>query len=93
MKRWQRAVSVVTGATALVGMAAPAAQACAVCFGDPNDPLVKGAASGVVFMAVVIYGVLLSMVGMASLCLIRARRIRARSIGIDTPSPSTPNVS
>lgn len=39
------------------------AQACSTCFGDPDSSLTKGALAGVIVLAVVVYGVLFSFVG------------------------------
>lgn len=56
-------------------LAPQAAWACAVCFGDPDSDLAKGAVRGVVFLAVVIGGVLVSIAGIATSWFVRARRL------------------
>ncbi|HPF40392.1 MAG TPA: hypothetical protein P5081_21935 [Phycisphaerae bacterium] len=48
--------------------------ACSVCQGDPNSKLVQGAEAGVLFMVVVTYGLLLSMVGLGATWFVRQRR-------------------
>ena len=42
----------------LMGLMGPAAQACSVCFGDPNSSLSKGAVAGVSVLLLVVLGVL-----------------------------------
>lgn len=54
---------------------APTVHACAVCFGKSDDPMVRGAAAGVIFLAIVVYGVLFSFVGIAGLFFLKARRL------------------
>jgi hypothetical protein len=34
----------------LLALVAPAANACPVCFGDPNSPMVKGTSNGIMFL-------------------------------------------
>ena len=53
----------------------PPAQACSVCFGDPNSPLVKGAAMGVLVLAGVIGFVLTGVAGTSLFWLHRSRRL------------------
>lgn len=43
---------------ALLALLSPGAQACSVCFGDPNSSLSKGAVAGVGVLLVVVLGVL-----------------------------------
>lgn len=52
-----------------------AAQACSVCFGDPNSALVKGAASGILVLMGVIGCVLCGFVSLGGYWMIRARRL------------------
>ncbi len=52
-----------------------ALQACSVCFGDPDSPMTKAASAGVLFLAVVIYGVLFSFAGVTVFWVVRARRL------------------
>lgn len=56
------------------------ARACAVCQGNPDSDLVKGAKSGVLMMILVTYGVLLCFGGFAALWFVRHRRNLRRSI-------------
>ncbi len=51
------------------------AWACAVCFGDPDSDMVKGASAGVWVLAGVIYGLLMCFGGFLGFCVIRARRL------------------
>jgi hypothetical protein len=65
--------------TPLVGLAliaAPsAAQACSVCFGDPDSPMAKGAVAGVAIMVGFIGFVLFGIAGTACFWMVRCRRI------------------
>ncbi len=56
-------------------LAAQPVWACAVCFGDPNSDMVKGAKAGVIVLAVIVYGVVLTMVGVAGFWAFKARKI------------------
>jgi hypothetical protein len=58
-----------------VFLSAASARACAVCGGDSNSDIVKGAMSGVVVMVAVTYGVLFCFAGMMVACVVRARRM------------------
>lgn len=51
--------------------------ACATCFGDPESNIAKGAMSGVIVLAIVVYGMLMCMVGTTFLWWRRSRRIAA----------------
>ena len=51
------------------------AWACGVCQGDPDSEMVKGAEAGVIFLAVVIYGLLMGFAGFFVTCIVRARRL------------------
>jgi hypothetical protein len=51
------------------------AHACATCFGDPESNIAKGAASGVMVMAVILYGVMMCMAGTTFLWWRRSRRM------------------
>ncbi len=51
------------------------AHACSVCFGDPNSPLVKGAAMGVLVLGGVIGFVLTGVAGTCLFWLHRSRRL------------------
>lgn len=67
---------------ALVVLVLPdAAQACSVCFGDPDHPMTKGAVAGVYVMIGFVGFVLTGIIGTAAFWMVRTRRINA------TPSP------
>lgn len=70
---WWAALALVAAAAVLSW--APTVRACAVCFGKSDDPMVRGAAAGVIFLAIVVYGVLFSFVGIAGLFFLKARRL------------------
>ncbi|HYB99024.1 MAG TPA: hypothetical protein VEC57_07785 [Candidatus Limnocylindrales bacterium] len=65
---------------ALVAAAPSAATACAVCFGDPNSPLSKGADAGVLFLLGVVVVVLAMF---ASLFLYWMRRMRMNELSME----------
>jgi len=52
------------------------ALACAVCQGDPDSGMAKGAKAGVLLLALVTYGMLMGFVGIAACWIVRARRMR-----------------
>ena len=56
-------------------LGAQAAQACSVCFGDPNSALVKGAASGILVLFGVICCVLCGFASLGGYWMVRARRL------------------
>ncbi len=56
--------------------------ACTVCYGDPDAPMTKAAQAGILFLAVIIYGVLFSFAGVTAFWVVRARRLASNS-----PSP------
>lgn len=58
-----------------LGSAASQARACAVCFGDPNSPLVKGAFAGVMVLVGVISFVLVGVAGTGMYWIHRGRRL------------------
>ncbi|MEK6643426.1 MAG: hypothetical protein AABZ08_05910 [Planctomycetota bacterium] len=65
-------------------------QACAVCGGDKDSDMVKGAMSGVIVMVCITYGVLLGFAGMIATFVVRARRLaRAESVRDDGDSVSS----
>ena len=67
-------------AAAPLALAAAPAFPCAVCFGDPASPLTQGAKAGVLFMAVMVYMVVMMMGGVALFWYIRARQLRAQAV-------------
>jgi len=61
---------------ALVALAAPSvAQACSVCFGDPDSPMTTGAVAGVAVMVGFIGFILFGIAGTACFWMVRCRRI------------------
>jgi hypothetical protein len=67
-------------ASLLVLMTALPLQACAVCGGDKDSDMVRGALSGVIVMVCITYGVLFCFAGMIASFVVRARRLaRAES--------------
>ena len=54
--------------------------ACAVCFGDPNSPMVHGALAGVWFLLGVVGFVLSSIVGVTFYWIRRARLVQLQEI-------------
>jgi hypothetical protein len=54
--------------------------ACAVCFGDPNSPMVHGAMAGVWFLLGVVGFVLSSILGMTFYWIRRARLVQLQEI-------------
>ena len=48
--------------------------ACAVCYGDPNAPMVRGAQQGILAMLIITYAVLIGIGGMFAFVIFRARR-------------------
>ena len=65
-----------TGLT-LIAVTSQPVLACAVCFGDPDSDMVKGAKAGVLVLAVIVYGVVFSMAGVAGFWILKSRRIAA----------------
>lgn len=61
----------------LLAIGARAADACPVCAGDPDSPLTKGAAAGVVFLVVVVSSLLAGIAFTAFTWARRAREIEA----------------
>lgn len=50
------------------------AEACSVCFGDPDSPLTHGAKWGILTMVVLTYSLLVGMAAMLGFVMVRARR-------------------
>lgn len=71
MKRWMIPLSVFFFTPLF---SAVQASACAVCQGDPDSALTKGAEAGVLLLAIVTYAVLLGFAGMAVFWFVRTRR-------------------
>jgi len=74
---------VTTAVAVIVCGAARHAEACAVCFGDPNSPLTKGALWGVAVMAGVIGSVLACIAGTGLYWIHRSRKLRATDVTED----------
>ncbi len=68
-------MAIVLGALA-IGLSAAPAWACAVCQGNKDSDLVKGAEAGVFTMVLITYGVLMCFGAMVVACFIRSRRLR-----------------
>lgn len=58
------------------GFRAAPAWACAVCQGNKDSDLVKGAEAGVFTMVLITYGVLMCLGAMVAACFVRSRRSR-----------------
>ena len=76
--------------TALVLLSPGFAQACAVCFGDPNSPLTIGAKAGVAFMLGVLMIVLGGIFAVTIFWARRARLAQVQSI-LRGEKPSSAN--
>jgi len=78
---------VIAAVLGLAGiLSALPAHACAVCFGDPNDPMVKGTAAGILLLAGTIYTLLLGIGGITALWLVRSRRLHRLPRESDLPT-------
>ncbi|MCG3127898.1 MAG: hypothetical protein CHACPFDD_02771 [Phycisphaerae bacterium] len=77
----------------LVLLAVPAAQACPVCFGDPDSPLVQGAVQGIVLLLAVTGIVLGGFVGLGTFWFVRARRASLMPGGFACPAARPPGAS
>lgn len=71
--RWLRLA--LSGAI-LAGGLVTEARACAVCYGDPDSALVKGAWWGVALLGAIVYGLLFAIVGITVSWTRRARKLR-----------------
>jgi len=81
---------VIAAISAFLSAATPTF-ACAVCGGDTNSDMVKGALSGVVAMVAITYGVLFCFAAMMLACFVRARRLaRAGGQGRDGGDSARP---
>lgn len=69
--------SIVAALAALAAFAPAKAFSCAVCFGDPASPLTQGAKAGIIFLAVMVYMVVMTMGGVALFWWSRARKLAA----------------
>lgn len=64
------------------------ANACPVCFGDPDSDMAKGAVSGIIVLGIIAYGTMMGMVGVGVCWFVRARRLASKS---ELPSDSGPS--
>ena len=87
MKR--NVVLLAVAAVALLALA-PSTAGCPVCYGESDDPIVKGARASILFMIIVTYGLLGSGVVTFLLLRRRARRLAAAAAtpAFDAPNPS-----
>jgi len=76
----QSRLMVVLLAVALGILYAAPASACSVCFGDPDSPMVKGAAAGILVLGGVVYTLLAGILGITIFWIVRARRLSALEI-------------
>lgn len=63
----------------VIAVAPPSASACAVCFGDPESPLARGAIVGMTVLLAVTALVLGAVAFVGGYWIIRARRLPAQS--------------
>jgi len=68
----------VSAAMAFGGLSVDGAWGCSVCGGDPASPLTQGALSGVLFMVILTYAVVLGLAAAPILWAVRSRRLRRR---------------
>ena len=62
---------------------------CAVCFGDPEAPMTKGAQAGVIFLAGVVYSILMASGSVVVYWMIRARRLEREELSHSIDRPAT----
>ncbi len=84
-------IAVLVVAAGLWLLSAAPAGACAVCGGDPDSDMVKGAESGVLLMIIVTYGVLLGFAGLAATWFVRSRRLARLPDAAGAESSVTPD--
>ena len=63
------------------------AAACAVCFGEPNSAMVKGAEAGILVLLGVIGSLLLSIIGVTVFWAYRAKRLSEMQNAVPFPAP------
>lgn len=71
---------------ACLGLSPASAIACAVCYGDPDSLMAKGAVSGILVLAGVIATVLTGVAGTGLFWIYRSRRLDSLA---NDPSPDT----
>ncbi len=59
----------------ILALAADAARACSICYGDPDSDMGRGAVWGVAFLGAVVAVVLLGMATTAACWIVKARRL------------------
>lgn len=64
---------------AAVLQASDQAQACSVCFGDPDSDMTRGALWGVIVLGAIVYSVLIGGVALGVTWFVRARRLERGS--------------
>ena len=72
-----RSRSVLTIAALILPAAAPVAQACPVCFGDPDSAMVQSAGTGILVLLGCIAFVLGSIVTIGGCWIVRAHKLNA----------------
>lgn len=75
LRRIQRACFVFLAGLGFV-LAANSGFACAVCFGDPDSEMVHGAKAGVLFLAGLVYFVLMLFASVVVFWMVRARKLQ-----------------
>lgn len=75
---------------ALLVILASDAIACAVCFGDPNSSMVKGAEAGILVLLGVIGTLLLSIIGVIAFWAVRAKRLSEAQNAVPFPAHGRP---
>lgn len=63
--------------------------ACAVCYGNADSDMVKGAKAGVIFLIIMIYALLMGMAGIAGYWYYRAKKL-AEAAEAATAASTTP---
>lgn len=82
-RRFRRTIQISLSAALMSSLAIMPADACPVCWGASDDPLVKGTSAGVIVLGVLVYTLLLGFVGFGILFFIRSRRL-ARGTAVNT---------
>lgn len=72
-----RSRSVLTIAALILPAAAPVAQACPVCFGDPDSAMAQSAGTGILVLLGVVAFVLGSIVTIGGCWIVRAHKLNA----------------
>lgn len=83
-----RYVTTALGVLILSFFVAGEAIACAVCFGDPNSAMAKGATAGILVLLGVIGTLLLSIIGVIVFWSLRAKRLTEMQNAVPLPVTS-----